>query len=473
MKKIRPAAALMAMGAGLTAAAQNPAPVNFVVIHLDDMGYGDLTVTGAAGYSTPNIDRLCAEGMRFTNYYAAQPVSSASRAGLLTGCYPNRVGFSGALFPTDSTGINPQEETIAEVLQKKGYVSGAFGKWHVGHFPEFLPLRNGFSEYFGLPYSNDMCPLHITWGGIPPLPMYDGEKVVIDGVTPDDQRYLTTWYTERAVHFIDKNSGGPFFLYLAHSMPHIPLYVSDKFDGKSGQGRYGDVMMEIDWSVGEVMRALRENGVDDNTLVIFTSDNGPWLNYGNHAGSSGGLREGKGTSYDGGLKVPCIMRWPAVVPAGTINNHLASSIDLLPTFAAISGAPLPGLRIDGVSLFPMLRGDFDAKPREYFFYYYGRNNLEGVRNERFKLVLDHRGQSYENHLPGNDGKSGSTSQNVVRSMALYDLRRDPGERYDVRQQYPEVMQELMQVAEQARADLGDDLTGNPGANRRPIGRLGE
>ena len=443
---------------------------NVIIILLDDMGYGDLTVTGATGYKTPNIDRLGVEGMRFTNFYAAQAVSSASRAGLLTGCYPNRIGFSGALGPNATTGIADSETTIAEVLKPQKYTCSAIGKWHLGHLPQFLPLRHGFDEYYGLPYSNDMWPFHPqNPGSYPSLPMIEGDKAVNPEVTAADQALITTQYTERAVRFIEQHKDKPFLLYLAHTMPHVPLFVSDKFKGKSDQGLYGDVMMEIDWSVGEIMNALAKNGIDNNTLLIFTSDNGPWTNYGNHAGSSGGLREAKGTVYEGGQRVPCLMRWPAMIPAGTICNRLASTIDLLPTIAYLCGAPLPVLKIDGVNITPLMLGDEAAKPRDYFLYYYDRNSLKAVRNDRFKLVLPHLGRTYAGFLPGNDGQPGQVNERHQENLALYDLIRDPGERYDVQSLYPEVMAELMKIVEVARADLGDDLSGQTGSGRRPIG----
>jgi len=448
---------------------QNP---NIIIILLDDMGYGDLSVTGACGYKTPNIDRLCVEGMRFTQYYSAQAISSASRAGLLTGCYPNRIGFSGALGPNAKVGIADSEETIAQVLKKKGYTCGAFGKWHLGDRSQFLPVHHGFDEYYGLPYSNDMWPHHPeNPKDYPPLPMIEGDSVVNPDVTPADQEQLTTRYTERAVRFIEKNKNKPFFLYLAHSMPHVPLFVSDKFKGKSAQGLYGDVMMEIDWSVGEVLKELKKDGIDKNTLVIFTSDNGPWINYGNHAGSTGGLREGKATIYEGGQRVPCIMRWTGKIPAGRICNQQASSIDLLPTIADFCGAPMPVLKIDGVDISPLMLGDETASPRKYFLYYFDANSLEAVRNDRFKLVLPHKGRTYTDYLPGNDGKAGKVNGHNNEPLALFDLRRDPGERYDVQSMYPEVVSELMKIAEVARLDLGDDLTGNKGTGRRPIGTL--
>ena len=445
---------------------------NVIIVLLDDMGYGDLSVTGASGYKTPNLDRMCAEGMRFKHYYSPQAVSSASRAGILTGCYPNRIGFAGALGPGSKVGIADSEETIAEILKKKGYVCGAFGKWHLGDHTQFLPIHHGFDEYYGIPYSNDMWPFHPqNPKEYPPLPMIEGDRIVNAEMTAADQEQMTTQFTERAVKFIEKNKNKPFFLYLAHPMPHVPLFVSNKFKGKSEQGLYGDVMMEIDWSVGEILKALEKNGIDKNTLVIFTSDNGPWMNYGNHAGSTGGLREAKGVSYEGGQRVPCIMRWSAKIPAGTICNRLVSAIDLLPTIAHLCGAPLPSLKIDGLDISPLMQGDETANPREYFLYYYRKNNLEGVRNDRFKLVLPHLGRTYAGFLPGNNGQPGQVNENHQENFALYDLRRDPGERYDVQGQYPEVVTELMKVIEAARLDLGDDLTGNEGSGRRQSGRV--
>jgi len=450
------------------------APVNFVIINLDDMGYGDLTVTGASGYRTPNIDRLCAEGMRFTQFYAAQAVSSASRAGLLTGCYPNRIGFRGALVPGDSINLK-NEQTIGDILCTKGYATAIIGKWHLGDKPEFMPLHHGFNYYFGLPYSNDMWPFNPNkaqeW---PPLPLYENDNVINVNVMPDDQRQLTTQYTEHAVNFINKSvaSGKPFFVYLAHSMPHVPLYVSDKFEGKSKQGKYGDVMMEIDWSVGQVVAALKDNKIEKRTLLIFTSDNGPWLCYGNHAGSTGGLREGKGNSFEGGQRVPCIIWQPGTVSPGIVNNALLSAIDVLPTIADIAGANLPVKKIDGISFRSLLTGDgSEPSPRKDFLYYYRKNSLEAVRNDRFKLVFNHKGRSYEGFLPGNDGARGKVNEERPFSRALYDLRRDPGERYNVYDQYPEVVATLEAIAENARQDLGDDLTGREGTGRRLSGSV--
>ena len=430
----------------------DPLP-NIVVIFMDDMGYGDLGAYGAMGYSTPNLDRLATEGMLFTHFYAAQAVCSASRAGLLTGCYPNRIGITGALGPSSAIGLNPTETTIAEMLRDKGYRTAAIGKWHVGHHLPFLPLQQGFDEYLGLPYSNDMVPFYYDGtrnfppgqerrATYPELPLIRGNEVERMLTSLDDQSALTTLYTETAVDFIERNRNSPFFLYLAHSMPHVPLAVSEKFAGKSECGLYGDVMMEIDWSVGEVINALERQGLSGRTLVIFTSDNGPWLNFGDHGGSTAGLREGKGTSFEGGQRVPCIMRWPGKIPAGTVCRKLASTIDIFPTLADITGADLPQKPIDGVSIRPLLMGNEAANPRDRFYYYYGKNNLEAVRQDRWKLVLPHTYRSYEDVLPGRGGMPGDYNRKKT-GLALYDLRRDPGERYDVSSMNPDVVDKLL------------------------------
>jgi arylsulfatase A-like enzyme len=255
-------------------------------------------------------------------------------------------------------------------------------------------------------------------------------------------------------------------------MVHVPLAVSDKFKGKSGQGLFADVMMEIDWSVGQVMQALKDNGIDKNTLVVFTSDNGPWNIYGNHAGSAGGLREGKFNTFEGGQRMPAIMRWPGVIPQGVVTDQIACTIDLLPTFAAVSGTKLPEQKIDGVNILSVLKGDRNATPRDHLFYYYNKNDLEAVRQGQWKLVFPHTHFSVEGEMPGRDGFKGKQHKTNV-GLALYDLRRDPGERYDVKSLYPDIVEQLQQLAEKAREDMGDDLTKRPGKNRRPAGVLAE
>lgn len=444
---------------------------NFVLIYLDDVGYGDIALTGAIGYSTPNLDKMASEGMFFSHYYAPQAVCSASRAGILTGCYPNRIGFRGALNHTAKIGINEKEETIAEVLKKKGYATAAYGKWHLGHHKQFLPPHHGFDDYFGIPYSNDMWPHHPTNKNFyPPLPLIEDDEVI---KTSPDQSEFTTEFTERAVSFIKENQNDPFFVYLAHPMAHVPLFVSEKFKGKSEQGLYGDVMMEIDWSVGQILNTLKELELDENTLVIFTSDNGPWLNYGNHAGTTGGLREGKGTTFEGGQRVPCLMWWKGVIEPGTVNNNLVAGMDILPTLAEIAGAPLPERKIDGVSLFPLLKREDVEAPRKSLYYYYRRNNLEAVQDGQWKLVFPHKGRTYVGFEPGRDGQPGKLNGQSPVEAGLYNLRRDPGERYNMMEHYPEIVKKLENLAEIAREDLGDDLTGAAGKNRREIGKLNE
>jgi arylsulfatase A-like enzyme len=467
-------------------AAIKSATPNIIIILMDDMGYGDIGRNGANQYETPNLNKLANQGMQFTWYYCPQAVSSASRAGLLTGCYPNRIGFAGALMPWAEVGINSEETTIAEILKTKGYHTGAIGKWHLGHHKKFLPLQHGFDYYYGIPYSNDMWP--VDFDGVPfekkdpannkmrypILPLIEGNEKIAEIRTFSDQDKITTDYTERAVKFIEDHKNVNFFLYMPHSMVHVPLGVSDKFRGKSKQGMYGDVMMEVDWSVGEIMKALEKNGLEKNTLVIFTSDNGPWLNFGNHAGTTGGLRDGKGTSWEGGQRVPCIMKWPEVIPAGEICSKIASSIDLLPTLAAITGAELPGNKIDGVNIFSLMTGERDAMPRHDFLYYYRQNSLEAVQRDYWKLVLPHENyQSYRGQKPGNDRWPGPYGTEKITSYELYDLRRDPGEWYNVAEYYPDKIKELQTLAEEARKDLGDENTNSPGANRRKIGSIHE
>jgi arylsulfatase A-like enzyme len=454
---------------GLRAAAK---PVNFVFIFTDDQGYGDVGCFGAEGFATPHLDSLAGEGMRFTNFHTSQAVCSASRASLMTGCYPNRIGIRGALGPNSKTGLNPDEETIAEVLKKAGYKSGIFGKWHLGHHRMFLPLQHGFDEYFGLPYSNDMWPVDYDGTPLtaekagrpghraqyPPLPLIDGNDKVAEVQTLEDQSTLTTRYTERAVRFIEKNKDQPFFLYLPHSMPHVPLAVSSKFKGKSKQGMYGDVIMEIDWSVGQILAALKKNRLEENTVVVFASDNGPWLNFGNHAGSAGPLREGKGTSWEGGKRVPCVMRWPGVIPAASTCDRLAATLDILPTFAAIAQAPLPVQKIDGVNVLPLLKGTEGSSPRDHIFFYYPEggehDQLQAVYDGRWKLHLPHKYRSYQGVEPGRDGLPGPYGRGET-GLALFDLEEDIAESRDVKDRHPAIVARLSTLAEKAREDLGD------------------
>ena len=445
--------------------AADPArPPNVVIVFTDDQGYGDVGCYGAKGFVTPNLDRMAAEGIRFTDFYVAQGVCSASRTALMTGCYPNRLGILGALGPLARIGISDDERTIAQVLKTKGYATAIYGKWHLGCYPPFLPTRHGFDDYFGIPYSNDMTPkLNNKY---PPVPIYEGDK--ISALKPDLSQ-LTTWYTEHAVGFIEKNKDRPFFLYVPHTMPHVPLGVSSKFQGKSEQGLYGDVMMEIDWSVGEILAALRKNGLDEQTLVLFSCDNGPWLSYGNHAGSAAGLREGKGTTWEGGVREPFIARWPGKIPAGKVCREPAMTIDILPTLAKLAGAELPAHPIDGLDIGPLLRDEPNAHSPHDAYYFYWNRELQAVRSGPWKLHFPHTFNSLTK-APGNDGKANGYTPAEI-GQALFNLQSDPGEKTDVAALHPEVVARLTALAEKARQELGDSATKQEGKGVRQPGKL--
>jgi len=452
-----------ASGLGLFAAEQP----NLVIIFTDDQGYSDVGCFGAKGFETPNLDRMAGEGMRFTNFYVAQAVCGASRAALLTGCYSNRIGMLGAPSHRSKHGINKAETLIPELLKDRGYATAMYGKWHLGFQEKFLPMQHGFDDYFGLPYSNDMWPNHPTAGAnSPPLPLIERNKTIAHN---PDQTQLTTWYTERAVSFIDANKAGPFFLYVAHSMPHVPLFVSDKYQGKSEQGMYGDVISEIDWSVGQILGALKRNGIDDDTLVIFTSDNGPWLSYGNHGGSARPLREGKGTAWEGGVREPCIMRWPGKIPAGKVCHELAATIDVLPTIAQLADAPLPERKIDGKSIWNLMAGEPGAKTPHDAYYYYWGGALHAVRSGKWKLHFPHPYRSITG-TPGKDGRPNGYSQKKC-GLELYDLEGDIGEATDVAAENPSVVTRLQKLADEIRSELGDTLTKKKGSENRQPGRI--
>lgn len=429
-------------GDGRGASSRKP---NVVIVLTDDQGYADVGVFGAEGFATPNLDRLADEGMQFTSFYAGAPVCSPSRAALMTGSYPVRVGLTEVLFPDSPTGLNPAEVTLAELLKSAGYATAAIGKWHLGDRAPFLPTRQGFDDYFGLPYSNDMTP----------LPLLDGEDVVEQ--CPELSE-LTKRYTERAVDFITRNRARPFFLYLAHTMPHVPLAASEDFLGQSEQGLYGDVNMELDASMGAVLRTLDDLDIARNTLVVFASDNGPWLRYGNHAGSAAPFREGKWTTFEGGQRVPGIARWPERIPAHSVSSEIVTAMDLFPTLAAISGAPLPPWPIDGKSVLPLLEGAPGAVSPTGTFYFYLHAELEAVRRGPWKLHLPH---SYETVVvPGADGMEGEDASRDV-PLSLFELDADPGETTDLSTAHPEIVSELTSAASAFDADLKQ--------NARPIG----
>lgn len=456
--------------AGAVGKARSP---NVVIIFCDDMAYADLGVYGAKGWTTPNLDRLASQGVRFTRFYAAQPVCSASRAALLTGCYPNRVGIAGALGPRSKVALSHDEVTLAGLAKQRGYATAMFGKWHLGDQTQFLPTHHGFDEYFGLPYSNDMWPKHpeAKPGTYPPLPLIEGDQVV---QTMPDQTQLTTWYTERAVRFIERNKERPFLLYVAHSMPHVPLHVSEKFRGKSRQGLYGDVIMEIDWSVGEILRALKQHRLDKQTLVLFTSDNGPWLSYGNHAGYAGPLREGKGTCWEGGVREPFLARWPGKIPRGSVCHEPAMTIDIFPTLARLIGADLPSHKIDGLDIWPLLSGKPKAKnPHEAYYFYYENGQLQAVMSGRWKLLLPHAYRTLKGQPPGRDGTPTKYIYQKIERPELYDLEADIGETMDLAAAHPDIVKRLEGLAEASREDLGDSLTKRVGRGIREPGRVAE
>ncbi|MDA1275541.1 MAG: sulfatase-like hydrolase/transferase [Verrucomicrobia bacterium] len=462
-------------------------PLNVILIVTDDMGYADMSCQGATDIHTPNLDRMAAEGTRFTNFYVAQAVCTASRASFMSGCYANRVGLQGALNHTSKNGIHPNEWLLPEMFKDRGYATSGMGKWHLGTVPEFGPLRNGFDEWLGIPYSNDNSKYHpVLAAEMPPLPFYDGKKVI---ELDPDQSGFTKRFTERAVSFIERNANTPFFLYMPHVMPHVPIFASENFRGRSKHGIYGDVIEELDWSVGEILGTLKRLGIDDRTLVIFFSDNGPWLSYGEHAGSATPLREGKLTTFEGGVRVPCIMRWPGNVPAHRVSDAPFMSIDLLPTLTALAGGKESRLKIDGLSVKPLLMGEPGAKsPHEALFFFAG-SELHALRSGKWKLHFAHpyittAGEPGKGGKPSNWGKS--KSQSITQSgidgiasrhggrvehleLSLFDLETDPGESKNVAAQHPDIVARLTRLAEPVRAELGDALTGVKGTSIRQSG----
>jgi len=359
--------------------------------------------------------------------------------------------------------------TLGEVCKQRGYATAIYGKWHLGHHPQFLPARHGFDDYFGLPYSNDMWPRHPT-AKFPPLPLIEGETIVNPNVTAEDQTHLTTWYSERACAFIEKHKDRPFFVYVAHAMPHVPLFVSAGRSGRSKRGLYGDVIQEIDWGVGRILDTLRKHGLDENTLVIFTSDNGPWLSYGDHSGCALPLREGKGTTWDGGVREPCLMRWPGRIPAGRVCDEAIMTIDFLPTIAGLVGAKLPEHKIDGLDIWPLISGQAGAtSPHEALFFYWGQH-LQCVRMGKWKLHYPHAYRTMAGKPGGTGGKPANYSQ-AKTDKALYDLRADIGETTDVLAKHTDVVAKIDALADAMRQDLGDSARKIKGAGVREPGRL--
>lgn len=486
---MRAATALLIAGCSLAACRSGAVPrplhdrPNIIVFFTDDQGWADIGTQGAVGFDTPHLDRLAREGTRFTDFYVAQPVCSASRAALLTGCYPNRLGIHGALGPRNTHGIHADETTLAELCRGRDYATAMFGKWHLGCQEPFLPANHGFDVSYGIPYSNDMWPWHPAYAhftdavekrkkGYPDLFTFEGREIVDPEVTAEDQMRFTTDFGRRAAEFVRAHADEPFFLYVAHPMPHVPLFVDEASRGRSARGLYGDVIEEIDDSVGRVLDALDDCGIAENTLVFFASDNGPWLSYGDHAGSVGPLREGKGTTFDGGVRVPCLVRFPGRVPAGRISDEPWMTIDLLPTVAHLIDAELPALPIDGRNAWPLLAGAPDAaSPQEAYFFWYHKNQLEAMRAGRWKLHFPHGYRTMQGREPGSGGSPGKYDYSARTGLELYDLTADIGERSDLASQRPEVVARLTALANAMRARLGDALTEREGSENREPGRV--
>lgn len=442
-------ASLAVPGFGADKVATKP---NIVVVFLDDSGFADFSPFGNPAYPTPSVQKLASEGCRFTNFHVPQAICSASRGALLTGCYPERTKLVGAIGPT-ARGMDPKWPTIAQILKPQGYTSAIFGKWHIGDQPETRPDARGFDESCGLMYSNDMWRFHPGTRNFDkfPLKFWENGKVKIEDVTPEDQKNLTKWYTEHAVDFIKRHRERPFFLYVPHNMPHVPLFVSKEFENKSGEGLYADVMMELDWSMGQIMAALRENGLEENTLVIFTSDNGPWIDYGNHAGKTP-FRESKGTSFDGGTRCACIMKMPGRIQAGTTSEKFFCSIDLMPTLAALAGAATPDTPFDGLNVLDIITAKPDAQnPHDYYAFTTG-NHFEGVfsGDGQWKLHVAHNYRSLK--TAGSDGQPGSYNQKRIEDT-LFNMKTDPFETTNVIDQFPEVADKLKKFAEEHRKEF--------------------
>ena len=433
---------------GLFAAARPARPPNFIVLFTDDQGYQDLGCFGSPDIKTPCIDRMAAEGMKFTDFYVASPVCTPSRSALMTGCYPKRVGLhQGVLFPNAQKGLNPDEITLAEMLKARGYATMCIGKWHLGDNPKFLPTQQGFDSYFGIPYSNDMS---ITRDGKRGPPLMRNDQIVEH---PADQATLTERYTEEAVQFIKANKDRPFFLYLPHTMPHLPLAVSERFKGKSAGGMYGDVIETIDWGTGRILDTVRTLGLQNDTIAIFTSDNGPWLSRKNdhNVGSALPLRNGKGTTYEGGMREPCVMWGPGRIPAGTVCRELAATMDLFPTFAAMAGGTVPTDRvIDGRDIGPLMRGEAGAKtPHDAYYYYSSGGRLEAVRAGNWKLHITRPAPP----RPKKGQPAPPPAPPAAETVELYDLAADIGEAASVADKHPDVVQRLKGMMETFDAEL--------------------
>ena len=443
---------------------------NIVFILTDDLAYADLSSYGSEFIETPNLDKMADDGVKMTSYYAAQAVCSASRAAILTGCYPNRLGISGAFGPKSKRGINPDEFLLSEMLKENNYKTGIFGKWHLGDAEKFLPTNHGFDEFYGILFSNDMWKFH------PERPEgYPDDLMLYRNETPIqsiiDQSDLTKDITDESIRFIEKNKDNQFFLYIAHPQPHVPLFASKDFNGSTGNGLFADVISEIDFSVGRVIEALEKNNLTENTIVVFTSDNGPWLSYGDHAGSSGIYREGKGTAWEGGQRVPCIIKYPREIKAKTIIDEPVMGIDWMPTFSHITGSKLSDNKIDGKNIWPLLTQKENKSPHKELYFYYRQNELHAVRSGNWKLYFPRSYRTLNGKPGGKDGMPVKYEYNEVKSNELYNLKEDPSEMKNVYMENIEKAKELEKMGENARQELGDALTFRVGDGVRKIGTI--
>ena len=442
---------------------------NVIFILTDDMGFSDLGSYGSKMINTPNLDLLASEGALLNSYYSSQAVCSASRASILTGSYPNRIGISGALGPNSKIGINPNEFLMSEMFKQQGYNTAIYGKWHLGDNPKFLPTNHGFDDFYGILYSNDMWPYHPERpDSYPDLMLYDYDKP-IEVLT--DQSDLTMELTNKSISFIEKNKDDPYFLFLALPQPHVPLFASSEFKGRSDYGLYTDVIEEIDNSVGLIIKSLKENKLDRNTIVVFTSDNGPWLSYGDHAGSTGIYREGKGTTWEGGQRVPCIVWYPNEIESNTVLSTPFMGIDWLPTFAKLTNSTLSKNKIDGKNIWENLTGKTFEDPHEALFFYYHKNSLHAVRYGDYKMYFPHRYRTLNGKKGRDDGQPIKYEYVNLLSEELYNLKTDPSETNNIINDFPDLAKKITTLANNKRKELGDDLTNVLGSEIRAVGKI--